>query len=259
MKNDFQIYQSVIKVGEKKGQKKPSKTIIAAILAGMYIALSGMAYLTSLYYFDGSGMGKLIGSFLFPTGLLLILITGAELFTGNNLLTLAWLHHKITLPKLGLNWLLVWIFNAIGAFVIALFISKSGIIHDTFSNLVYNVLQGKLELSFMEAFMRGILCNLLVAIAVWLSYGAETLAGKLFAIWMPITVFVFSGFEHSVANMFYFSFGYLEGMTSSISSILVNNLIPVTLGNVIGGGLILPVLYFGINAKSTVNGEEKNQ
>lgn len=247
MKADYEVYSTVIETGTKKTQKTNIETLSAGILGGAYIALGSIGYLTAVALIEPSGVGKLIGSLLFPVGLLLILITGAELFTGNNLIALSTLHKKSSVGSLLINWLKIFVCNAIGALFIAGLIHMAGYDINTGSlyPVIEKVIHGKVALSFGSALARGILCNILVAIAVWISYSSESAGGKAVLIWLPIALFVYSGYEHCVANMLYFGLAWMAGVPYTLSELL-GNMIPVTLGNIIGGGIVLPVLYYGM-------------
>ncbi|MBF4695002.1 formate/nitrite transporter family protein [Fusibacter ferrireducens] len=245
MKTDYEIYGAVIKTGVQKTKKKNRATLSAGILGGAYIALGSIGYLAAVTNIQPAGVGKLLGSFLFPVGLLLILITGAELFTGNNLLSLSAMHGESKWQDVFSNWIKIYCYNAIGAMFIAFLVHMGGYDQGDFLHVIEKVVHAKVALSFSEALARGILCNILVAIAVWISYSSDSAGGKAVLIWLPITLFVYSGYEHCVANMLYFSLAWFAGVQFSIADFL-GNMVPVTIGNILGGGIVLPVLYYGM-------------
>lgn len=245
MKKDYEVYGVALSAGTKKTKKSIQETLAAGILGGAFIALGSIGYLAAVANIQPAGVGKLVGSFLFPVGLLLILITGAELFTGNNLMSLSSMHGESKWSEVFSNWIKIFFFNAIGAFFIALLVHMGGFDQGEFLKVIEKVIHAKVALSFSAALARGILCNILVAIAVWISYASDITSGKAILIWLPITLFVYSGYEHCVANMLYFSLAGLAGVEFSFSEML-GNMIPVTLGNIIGGGVVLPVLYYGM-------------
>lgn len=246
-----EIAKKSIAVGETKGNLSSRKMLLLGILAGMFIALAGVGATFGNIY-----GGKLAGALVFPIGLIMVVIAGSELFTGNNLMIMSWLKRKITLKKLLKNWFLVFIGNFIGALLVVLLVVYSGAF-DSIANQVIATTVTKTNLSFIEALLRGILCNFLVCIAVWMAFSAETIEGKILAIFGPIFLFVLCGFEHSVANMFYGPAGVFvayknnlvaEGL--SFSAFLFKNLLPVTIGNIIGGAGIVSLSYYIIYARN---------
>ncbi|WP_069870727.1 formate/nitrite transporter family protein [Fusibacter sp. 3D3] len=245
MKVDYEVYGAVIHTGTRKTKKTNGETLAAGILGGAYIALGSIGYLMAVANIQPAGVGKLVGSFLFPVGLLLILITGAELFTGNNLMSLSAMHGESKWSDVFSNWVKIYCFNAIGSILIAFLVHVGGYDQGEFLLVIEKVIHAKVALSFGTALARGILCNILVAISVWISYSSDSAGGKAVLIWLPITLFVFSGYEHCVANMLYFSLGWFAGVHFSLAEFL-GNMVPVAIGNIIGGGVILPVLYYGM-------------
>lgn len=244
------------------------KTTTLAILAGAFIAFGAVfATLVTAGSTMSYGVTKLLSGLTFSLGLILVVVGGAELFTGNNLLIMAWASNKISTRLVLKNWLIVCVGNMLGAFSIVLMIWFSG--HHLFGNGVVgaNILriaEAKCELDFVQAIVLGILCNILVCLAIWLCYSARTVQGKILAIIFPITAFVAAGFEHSVANMYFIPMGILvkEWADPSIwnqigalpqhfdsltwSNYFVKNLIPVTIGNIIGGAAFVGLAYWFI-------------
>ena len=194
----------------------------------------------------GLGPGRLLGGIVFSLGLILVVVAGAELFTGNNLIVMAWAGRKISGLDMLRNWTLVYVGNLIGAIATALFVDWSGTLdmgNGAVSRTALSIAQAKVSLPFDQALIRGILCNALVCMAVWLSYAARHVAGKILAIVFPISAFVALGFEHSIANMYFIPLGMLIGDTITIGQLL-GNLVPVTIGNIIGGSVLVGLVYW---------------
>jgi formate/nitrite transporter len=257
-----EVCEEAINIGIKKGAKTHfGQTLIAGILAGAFIALGGFAASMVSHSIENVGLAKFAAGAVFPVGLMLVLICGGELFTGNTLLILAFIEKKITLKQLLKNWSIVYLGNFIGAFIIALLIFNTGLLTTNSGKLggyAIKVAATKGSLTFIKAFSSGILCNFLVCLAVWGSYTARDVASKVLIIWFPIMAFILSGFEHSIANMYYFTIGILAKLdpafieashvASKISYVSVShaigNLVPVTLGNIIGGSVFVGLAYW---------------
>jgi formate/nitrite transporter len=194
----------------------------------------------------GFGPARLLGGAAFSLGLVLVVIAGAELFTGNNLIVMAWADRRITGLELLRNWTLVYIGNFIGAVATAVFVVWSGTLGlggGAVEQTALSIAREKVALPFGEALVRGILCNALVCLAVWLSYASRQVSGKILAIVFPIMAFVALGFEHSVANFYFIPLGMmLDGNITAAQ--LAGNLAPVTIGNVIGGGAMVGLVYW---------------
>jgi formate transporter len=256
--------------GVKKAQLPALQTMVLAILAGAFIAFGGMFY-TLVVTDSGLGFGpqRLLGGIVFSLGLILVVIAGAELFTGNNLIVMAWADKKISSHQLLRNWLLVYIGNFIGAAATALIVYWSGILSlgdGALGETAKAIALGKVQLPFMEAFFRGVLCNTLVCLAVWLCFAAHTVSGKILAIIFPVSAFVALGFEHSVANMYLIPIGYLAGIGETSATGLMSyftatngitlsgffgNLVPVTLGNIVGGSVFVALVYWLVYLRDT--------
>jgi len=233
--------------GVKKAGLPVWKMLLLGILAGAYIGFG--AYVFILATAAGgdafqSMSAKLVGAALFPVGLMMVILCGAELFTGNNLLTLALMDKKITAGKMLTNWVVVYIGNLIGSVVLAFLLVKSGLLADAAAERAMAVAASKVSIPFAAAVIRGILCNILVVLACWLQAGAKDLIGKIFGIWFPIMLFVFAGFEHSVANMTYIPMGMFLGAEVTVGVFIIGNLLPVTIGNLIGGAVVVPFAYY---------------
>lgn len=242
------IAQLVEAVGVKKANLALTQTMMLGILAGAFIAFGGMFFTTVITGSDlGYGPTRMLGGIAFSLGLILVVVGGAELFTGNNLIVMAWADGKVSLGQLMRNWGLVFIGNLIGSVGAALMMHWSGALAaggGAVGETAVAIAQGKVALHPLEAFFRGILCNTLVCLAVWLCFAAHTVPGKVVAIVFPIAAFVALGFEHSIANMYLITVGWLHGAPNVTIAGFLTNLIPVTLGNVVGGGVFVALVYW---------------
>ncbi len=249
-----------------KSQTDAVRLFVLAVLAGAFIAF-GAAFYTVVMQDAASanaGVMRLLGGLAFCLGLILVVVAGAELFTGNNLLVLAWMDGRISIAKLLRNWVIVYLGNFVGALGLVLLMWASGLWSagdGVVGAKAVSIAQGKVNQSFIEAVARGVLCNALVCLAVWLCFAGHSVADKILAILFPISAFVALGFEHSVANMYFIPAGMLaqsdisvvteagvvEATTLlSVSDFLVANLLPVTLGNILGGGVFVALVYWFI-------------
>ena len=243
-----EIAQRVENAGVAKAGLATIPTLVLAVLAGAFIAFGAMLYVVVV---TNSGLGfgpeRLLGGLAFSLGLILVLVGGAELFTGNSLIVFAWADRKITGTRLLRNWGLVYLGNFIGATATAVMVHWSGI-HNLADGAVaasaMRIAEAKLALAPIETFIRGILCNVLVCLAVWLCFAARSVAGKILAIVFPISGFVALGFEHSVANMYMIPAGWLAGSGLVTTGGYAANLLVVTIGNVIGGGVLVALVYW---------------
>lgn len=239
-----------------------ARTWILSLLAGFYIAFG--AELATLVTSDaaahlGVGVSHILGGSVFSLGLMLVVICGAELFTGNSLLTKAALHGEIPWQKIVENWTIVIIGNLVGSLFLAWLMFESELWQiGRVAEHAVNIAAAKCELSFSVALVRGILCNWLVCLAVVMATAARDISGKILACYMPIMAFVASGFEHSVANMYFIPIGLLIkaklGLTApglTWPAFFINNLIPVTLGNIIGGAVFVGAAYWFAYLKGT--------
>jgi formate transporter len=238
---------------ENMGVKKATTPLLAmftlGLLGGAYIAIGGMFYELAI---TNSGMGfgptRILGGLVFSLGLIMVVVGGADLFTGNTMLTMAWAERRISTRLLLKNWLVIYVSNFIGALGIALLVFHSnalsmsdGIMLET----ARHVAEGKTALGFWPIFYKGILCNILVCMGVWLSLSARNTSGKILAIMLPVAAFVAMGFEHCVANMYLIPIGMMAGAEVSWA-MFIHNLIPATLGNIVGGGVLVALVYWAI-------------
>lgn len=259
-----EILEKVSDSGIAKAEGKTLRLLIWALLAGAYIAFgaqaSQMVSFNLLADPDSLGLGRLVSAAVFPVGLMMVVLCGAELFTGNCLMIIGVLDRKIRIGGMLRNWVLVYLGNFLGALLVVALMKSTGL-WETGSGLlgasVIKTAQAKVQLSFGQAFVRGILCNWLVCLAVWMSTGARETVSKIFAIWFCIGLFVISGFEHSIANMYFIPAGIAAAADSGLAQLagcdvsvltvgnfLVKNLLPVTLGNILGGGLFVGMVYW---------------
>lgn len=239
-----EIGNAIINVGVGKANLKTSSMIYLGILAGIYIGFGGLANTIisqNLANID-LGLAKFAGAAVFPVGLILVVIAGAELFTGNNLMTLAVMNKKITLSQMFRNWGVVWVSNLVGAAFLAFMVFHANILGGDAATKAIVIAESKASLDIMTLVLSGIMCNILVVLAVWIATSAQDVISKLFACWFPIMLFVLCGFEHSVANMFFIPIGILLGAKVTIAA-LIKNLVFVTIGNILGGAIIIPFLY----------------
>lgn len=253
-----EIALATIEAGTKKANLPFYKMILLGILAGMFIGFGAHGSLSIMQTLKGIDVGlmKFLGAAVFPVGLMLVVVAGAELFTGNNLIALALMSKRITFSKMLKNWGFVYLGNFIGSVLLAFLICKSGLVNDSIRDLSINIAFNKVELTFSQALIRGILCNILVVLAVWMATGSKDIVSKIFSIWFPIMLFVLAGYEHSVANMFYIPLGKFLGANITWSEIAIKNLLPVTIGNIIGGAIFVCGFYYLIYV---FNGKEKSE
>lgn len=222
-------------VGVSKAHLPILQMFVLAILAGAFIGFGAAAYTAVMTGVDADfGPSRLLGGVVFSLGLILVIIGGAELFTGNALMVMAAVDQKITIRLLLRNWAIVYSGNLVGAAGIAIAFGLTGLLDGPMGIAAAKIPVAKATLLPFEAFVRGALCNALVCLAIWLSFAARTAAGKILAILWPISAFVLLGLEHSVANMYFFPQGWLAGSGVTMND-AVENLIWVTIGNVVGG------------------------
>ncbi len=256
MKSPAEIAVKYESVGAGKAEAPAFKTFLLAIMAGAFIALGGLgSQIASCCAADASS-ARMVSSVVFPIGLFMVLVGGAELFTGNSLIMIPVLSGKAKVSGMLKNWVIVYFGNMVGGFLIALCAATSHIY--SFSNNalaqgVVNTAVTKANISFSDGLLRGILCNVLVCMAVWCSFAADELAGKVLALWLPVMLFIICGFEHCVANMYFIPAGMLTSAIYGIPAdglslfgFFVTNLIPVTIGNIIGGGVCVGAMYYVI-------------
>lgn len=242
------IYEGAVAAGAAKASAPWAKIFKLGIAAGCHIGFGSYLAITvggacPAIAEANPGLQKIIfGSFGLPFGLIMTLVTGAELFTGNTaLVTAAVMEGKATKKDLAKNWIASYAGNFVGSLFLAYLAFKSGTLGNAPASAA--IATAKCALPFETAFVRGILCNWLVCMAVYMASGCASLAGKMVAVYFPISAFVALGFDHSVANMFIIPLGMMRGAQVTTSDFLLKNLLPVTLGNIVGGALCVMGLY----------------
>jgi formate/nitrite transporter len=252
-KTPFQIAEAALAIGKIKCELTWGKCFVLAFLAGAYIAFGSQMAITAAagapWPAALPGIQKLVFGAVFPVGLMLVIIAGSELFTGNCLLpTIACLRGEGKWLGLLRNWVASYIGNFGGAVFCAYFLAvASGLLMKSpWIDYLTSIAQAKCALSFAEAFWRGVGCNWLVCLAVWLAIGSENIIGKIFGIQFPIMAFVTLGFEHSVANMFFIPAAIFANGAVTWPVFLVHNLLPVTLGNIVGGAGFVAGIYWWV-------------
>lgn len=261
-----EMAQMAERIGAHKARLDTAPLLALAVLAGAFIALGAMF---STIVGTGAdalpyGVGRLLVGFVFSLGLVLVVIGGAELFTGNNLMVMAWAGGKVRAGELLRAWAIVYVGNFIGALGVAALVflaGQHGFHEGAVGGTALAIATTKMALPFWQALFLGVLCNVLVCLAIWLTYSAHTVFGKILAIVFPITAFVAAGFEHSVANMYFLPYGLFVkwGATDAFWAMaqttpadyaalgiagIAANLVPVTLGNILGGGGLVGLVYW---------------
>ena len=263
-----EITENYINVGKGKCALPLGKMFILAILAGMFIAFAGLGATTAAVSVPLASVGKFLGACIFPAGLIMVVIAGSELFTGNCLLAIPLAEKEVTLGKVLRNLVVVYIGNFVGSMIVAAgaaYGHQMSLFGNAMAGSVISTAVAKCSMPFGDALIKGIFCNFLVCIAVWLGMAAKDSAGKVLGIFWPIMVFVLCGFEHSIANMYYIGAGLfaktipayadfaaqagIDMANLSWSSFFVANLLPVTIGNIIGGAAV-GLAYWYVYKKS---------
>lgn len=268
-----EIAETAVDTATKKASLAPSVQLVLAILAGAFIAFASQGSTMAAFNLFAEpqtyGLGKVLAGAIFGTGLMLVILAGGELFTGNTLMMAAVLSKKVRVSAMLKNWVVVFAGNFVGAMLVTLMIVASGQL-DSGGGLLggqtLKIAVHKVNLSFFSAFFLGIMANWLVTLAVWLSYGARDMTGKILAIFFPIWLFITSGFEHSIANMYYVPAGILaranpewaaaSGLSADVldtltwPNFLLGNLLPVTLGNIVGGAIFVAGAYWFVYLKN---------
>jgi formate/nitrite transporter len=245
-----EIARKIEALGVTKARSDTVSLLVLAMLAGAFIALGALFFTIVVTHSAlGFGMTRLMGGMAFSLGLILVIVGGAELFTGNNLVAMAWASRRITSAEILRNWGLVYAGNALGALgtVGLVFLAQvaqfgDGAVRET----ALAIGRHKAALGIGEALALGVLCNGLVCLAVWLAMGGRSVADKVLAIVFPITAFVTMGFEHSIANLFFLPYALALGGFGDLQLIAgtVRNLLAVTLGNVLGGTVLVAGVYW---------------
>ncbi len=266
-----QIAERVENVGVSKANLTGLAMFALGVLAGGFIGLG--ALFATVVFSDSSlsfATGRLLAGLVFSLGLILVVVAGAELFTGNNLLVMAWVSRRVSTAKLARNLVVVYLANLVGAMGLAGLVALSG--HWTNGGgavglTAVTLAAAKCSLPFTEAFLKGVLCNLLVCLAVWMAMAGHTVIDKILAIVFPVSAFVAAGFEHSVANMYFIPLGiFLRPHVVTPPGVsldaldwggFTHNLLPVTLGNIFGGAIMVALVYWVIYRRSPAPEERK--
>lgn len=258
-------------VSREKASMPVSSLIILGFLAGAFIAFAAQGSTVAAHDIPTFGAARLITGIVFPVGLILVILAGAELFTGNSLMGIGVLRGSIGVGGLLRNYSIVYAANFLGSVTMAYLMNASGLWHMNSSRVglsVVNIALGKVSLTFTEAVVRGILCNWVVCLAIWIATRVQEVAGRILGMFIPIMLFVLSGFEHSIANMYYIPAGILAAADPSIASLpgfpsaaakmgvltwgsfFSRSLLPVTLGNLVGGLVFVSLLYWLVYGRS---------
>lgn len=254
------VIKKVLTVGEAKVALNTGdipRSIVLSILAGIYIAMGSALALMVGNGFPETTAGNpivksLLSGMVFPIGLILVVMLGAELFTGNNALLIpSYCRGKYSFGKVLKNWGIVYVGNFIGAIFFAyVFIYFTQLTaKEPYHQAAMDLAVAKTNLPWMVAFVKGIAANWFVCLAVWLALSCESAGAKMFGCWLPVFAFVTFGFEHSIANMFFIPLGIFEGAAVTWGDFAIKNLIPVTLGNIVGGAIFVGLTYYYINKK----------
>lgn len=265
-----EVAGELVTVAENKANLSLLQKIVLGIIAGAYLAFAAVASNTAAFQLMNNpstlGLSKLLSAFVFSGGLILVVVCGSELFTGNNLMLMGVYEKKISVKQLLISWGIVYVANFVGSILIAFMVAKSGQLGFAGSMLggaTIKIACTKVSLSTSNAILLGLMCNWLVCLAVWGSTAARDIGSKIMAIFFPIMMFVTAGFEHSIANMYYISAGLFAKENSQYvdaalqlgvkqsdianldwSSFFLGNLFPVTLGNIIGGTIFVGTAYW---------------
>jgi formate/nitrite transporter len=217
--------------------------MIMSIMAGLYISLGAQGFMVTYE-------NLFLRAAVFPVGLMLIVLVGGELYTGNCLMTFAYLQKKITLGDYAKSLLQVFLGNLIGALIVVGLLYFGGVYNNTaLSETIVKIANSKLSLTFMQSLSKGILCNILVSLGVWFATTAKDTTGKILGSWFPVMLFVLCGYEHVVANMFYLPMAAIFDHSITTTKVIIDNFIPVALGNFIGGGILIPMMYYRVYHK----------
>ena len=258
-----EVANNYINIGKNKVTMPVSKMLLLAVMAGAFIGFAGLSSTTVAVSIEWASLGKFLGACVFPGGLTMVLLAGSELFTGNSLLTIPLLSREITVGQMLKNWIVVYIGNLIGSMIvaaIAIFGHEANLFGNGMAVSVLTTAAAKCSLPFMDALLKGIACNFLVCIAVWIAFAAKDVIGKILGLFFPIMMFVLCGFEHSIANMYFISAG-LFAKTNTVyvqqaaeagvdlnvitwGNFFGRNLLPVTIGNIIGGAVCVGCVYW---------------
>ena len=261
MHSPLEIAQNYVEVCIHKVRLSALKMLVLGIFAGIFISLAGVAATTIAVTIENPTLSRILSAAIFPAGLCMVLIAGSELFTGNTLIIMALLEGKVTPGQMFKNWFFVLLGNTLGTLLVSVLVvygHTPSLYGNALAESMVSIAQAKVSLGFGDAFIRGILCNILVCLAVWMSFAAKHVEGKVMISYFPIFIFVLCGFEHSIANMYYLFTGIFTATEYQIAAEGLNlftaffhNLLPVTLGNVVGGCGIIGFGYWAMYLSRT--------
>ena len=261
MHSPLEIAKNFVEIGLHKVRLSAFKMLVLGIFAGIYIGFAGIASTTASATIENPSVARLLSACVFPAGMAMVLIAGSELFTGNNLIIISLLEKKIKLTEMLKNWFFVFAGNFIGASFVAVMVVYAGIpgLYDgRLAEKMVAAALTRVNQTFPEAFARGVLCNILVCVAVWGAFAAKKVSGKLLMSFWPVMLFVLCGFEHSIADIYFGVSGLLtmskygvSGDALTLASFLLKNLLPVTLGNIAGGAGIVGCGYWAMYLRHT--------
>ena len=268
MNSPAEVAKNYVNIGKGKVNTPIAKMFVLAIMAGAFIALAGVGSGAASCVIENASAAKFVGACVFPGGLAMVLLAGSELFTGNNLLIIPLLEKEVDIAGVLRNWCVVYLGNLVGSLAVAGLAVASGQVNlygGAVATGAISTAIAKCSMPFMQAVLKGIGCNFLVCIAVWMSFAAKDVAGKIIGLFFPIMLFVVSGFEHSVANMYYIGIGLFAKANPALAeaavaagkdltnltwgNFFIKNLLPVTIGNIIGGALCVGLPYWFIYLK----------
>ena len=255
MNSPAEVAKIYVGIGAGKTKLPIGRMLILSIFAGMFVAFVALGNQVVAVSVEAASLGKFLGACVFPGGLSMVVVAGSELFTGNSLMVIPVMEKKATWGGLMRNWVVVYIGNFIGSILMALMVTYGhtpSLFNSALAASIVSAASGKVALSFGDAFIRGVLCNILVCIGVWMSFAATDVAGKILSVFFPIMIFVLCGYEHCIANMYFIPAGIFtasefgivaEGLTWGA---FFKHLIPVTLGNIFGGACVVGLGYWAV-------------
>ncbi|MFN3614063.1 MAG: formate/nitrite transporter family protein [Rubrimonas sp.] len=233
-----EIAEALVSASVAKAAAPPRATLSMGVLGGLFIALGGAFFTATLLgATPGVGAERLVAALMFSVGLILVVVAGAELFTGNALMLMAVWRGRLDRRAMARNWGLVLAGNAAGAVGLAVMMGWAGMLQGAHGALARDIAEMRFALDPSVAFVRGVLCNVLVCLAVWMSFSSRTPVGKIACVMLPVAAFVTLGFEHCIANLYLLPAGMLAGAEGGLPAVM-GNLIPVTLGNLVGAALV---------------------
>ena len=256
MKTFSEIIDYIVAAGKSKTEKKFRAIVLQGILAGMFIAMGAIGYFKLVAYTADPGLGKFLGALIFPTGIIAILLLGSELYTSDCMAILSVYKKSTKLSSFMKMLITVLCANFVGAVIMALLCTGAGIFSDHMLEIIIKSAVAKTTMPIGQMLISAILCNIIVCGGVMMAYSAKTVVGKILAIWFPIAVFVLSGTEHIVANMFYLMMSFVNGANITIAGILTSFGV-VTIGNFIGGAIIIAGINYYLDKDLRVS-EDKN-